>query len=538
MKILLAAIKKAWHWLTSMRTALALMFLLALGAAPGALLPQRSLNEDNVTEYLKNNGKIAEIYDKLQLFDVFSSTWFNSIAVLLFISLIGCILPRSLDHYKQLKTRPVRAPKNLSRLPLNAAGIVNKPLPEVEQHITTLFKGWHLAAYPKEEDRAGQRSFSAEKGYSRELYNLLFHLGLVGMLVAIAIGRMAYYEGQVIVIASDRDDVNSQFCNTATANFDSFRAGLLFDGTGLNTYCLDVHNFSANYLPNGQADSFRSDVSYAVGDEINTDSATWKHQEISVNHPLRLGGDRVYLQGHGFAPTFTIKWPNGEERTQTVQFRPDDLTFFLSSGVVRFDPPAGMYPDLYERRQHQITIQGLFAPTAAWSGDNNDILSSSYPAMNDPAVAIDIYRGDNGLDSGTSQNIFTIDPTQVHTGQLQKIERVNLTKQQSVTLDDGTEITFVGAEEFANFQVSYDPTQYWVLVFTIMSLGALVGSLTVKRRRIWVRLEPVSDTETRVETAGLARTDRAGWGEEYHKIHRQLLGLPDPDDDDDDDAGV
>jgi len=62
-KILLAAIKKAWHWLTSMRTALALMFLLALGAAPGALLPQRSLNEDNVTEYLKNNGKIAEIYN-------------------------------------------------------------------------------------------------------------------------------------------------------------------------------------------------------------------------------------------------------------------------------------------------------------------------------------------------------------------------------------------------------------------------------------------------------------------------------------------
>ena len=73
-----------------------------------------------------------------------------------------------------------------------------------------------------------------------------------------------------------------------------------------------------------------------------------------------------------------------------------------------------------------------------------------------------------------------------------------------MTLDDGTEITFVGAEEFANFQVSYDPTQYWVLAFTIVSLGALVGSLTVKRRRIWVRLEPVSDTETRVETAGFS----------------------------------
>lgn len=535
MKLLLAAPKKAWHWLTSMRTALALMFLLALGATPGALLPQRSLNRDNVTEYIENNGKIAEIYDKLQLFDVFSSTWFNSITILLFISLIGCIIPRFREHYKQMKARPVRAPKNLNRLPLNGAGVVDKPIAEVEEHITTLFKGWHLAAYSKEEDRVGQRSFSAEKGYSRELYNLLFHLGLVGMLVAIAIGRMVYYEGQVIVIASDREEINSQFCNTATANFDSFRAGLLFDGTGLNTYCLEAHNFTADYLPNGQADSFRSDISYAVGDEINTDRSTWKQYSVEVNHPLRVGNDRVYLQGHGFAPTFTIKWPNGETRTQTVQFRPDDLTYFLSSGVVRFDPPAGMYPELYDRRQHQITIQGLFAPTAAWSGDNNEILASRYPAMTDPAVAIDIYRGDNGLDAGTSQNIFTIDPIQIHTGQLQKIERVNLTLDQSVTLDDGTEITFNGAEEFANFQISYDPTQYWVLVFTLLSLASLVGSLTVKRRRVWVRLEPLSDTTTKIETAGLARTDRAGWGEEYQEIHRKLLGLPDPDDEDKDD---
>ena len=44
-----------------MRTALALMFLLALGAAPGALLPQRSLNEDNVTEYLKNNAAFCRV---------------------------------------------------------------------------------------------------------------------------------------------------------------------------------------------------------------------------------------------------------------------------------------------------------------------------------------------------------------------------------------------------------------------------------------------------------------------------------------------
>ena len=180
MKFLLAMAKKAWHWLTSMRTALVLLFLLALGAVPGALLPQRSLNADNVTDYIANNGRVAEIYDKLQFFDVFSSTWFNSIAVLLFISLIGCILPRSLEHYRAMKTKPVRAPKNLQRMPLHGEGSVDKPLSEVEADIQATFKGWNVADYQPAEDRAGVRSFTAEKGYSRELYNLLFHLGLVG----------------------------------------------------------------------------------------------------------------------------------------------------------------------------------------------------------------------------------------------------------------------------------------------------------------------------------------------------------------------
>ena len=61
--------RKAWNWLTSMRTALALLFLLAIAAIPGALLPQRSLNESNVIEYIENNGKLAEFYDKIQLFN-------------------------------------------------------------------------------------------------------------------------------------------------------------------------------------------------------------------------------------------------------------------------------------------------------------------------------------------------------------------------------------------------------------------------------------------------------------------------------------
>lgn len=524
--------RKAWNWLTSMRTALALLFLLAIAAIPGALLPQRSLNESNVIEYIENNGKLAEFYDKIQLFDVFSSTWFTAIYVLLLISLVGCILPRSWEHYKAMRAPVVRAPRNLARLAHNGEGLVEKREEEVEKDARKLLKGWKITEYSAEEDRAGVRSIAAEKGYTRELFNLIFHLGIVGMIVTAGLGRLFYYEGHVIVVTDgEQNQQNSVFCNTATANYDSFRAGANFDGTGLTTFCFEAHDFSADYLANGQAEMFRSNISYAVGDDIQNDPETWEDYELRVNHPLRIEGDRVYLQGHGFAPTFTVTWPNGETRTQTVQWRPDDPTFFLSSGVVRFDPPAGMYPDLYERRQNQLAIQGLFAPTAQWEGDNNELLTSSYPAMRDPAVAIDIYRGDNGLDTGIGQSLFSLDSSLMHSGVLQKIERVNLQIGDTVTLDDGTTVSFDGASEFANYQISRDPTQNWVLATTVISLVSLVGSLMIRRRRIWVRFYPQENGTTRVETGGLARTDRAGWGGEYEKFHRELLGLKEEDED-------
>lgn len=94
----------------------------------------------------------------------------------------------------------------------------------------------------------------------------------------------------------------------------------------------------AHYLPNGQALSFASNIDYQAGDDLA--AGTWQPYRLEVNHPLRIGGDRVYLQGHGYAPTFTVTFPNGQKRTQTLQWRPDDQHTLLSSGVIRVDPPG------------------------------------------------------------------------------------------------------------------------------------------------------------------------------------------------------
>lgn len=70
--------RNMWRSLTSMGTALVLLFLLALAAIPGALLPQRGLNAAKVDDYLAAHPLIGPWLDELQAFDVFSSFWFTA----------------------------------------------------------------------------------------------------------------------------------------------------------------------------------------------------------------------------------------------------------------------------------------------------------------------------------------------------------------------------------------------------------------------------------------------------------------------------
>lgn len=514
-RVLAQQARNTWRALTSMGTALVLLFLLALGAIPGALLPQRSLNAAKVDEYLADHPVIGPWLDRLQAFDVFGSFWFTAIYVLLFVSLVGCLAPRMVEHVRSLRATPVAAPRNLARLPKHAAATIVGEPDVVAATITGRLRGRRTVI----RQRGSVVEVSAEKGYLHEFGNLVFHFSLLGLLVAVAIGKLFGYEGNVIVIA----DGGPGFCSASPAAFDSFRAGNTVDGTSLHPICIRVNDFQAHYLPSGQATSFVANIDYQAGSDLTTDS--WRPYRLQVNHPLRVGGDRVYLQGHGYAPTFTVTFRNGQTRTSTVQWRPDNPVTLLSSGAVRVDPPAGTYPDPEERRKHQIAIQGLFAPTEQLDGT---LLSSSFPALNTPAVAVDIYRGDTGLDTGRPQSLYSLDPRLIDQGRLTKEKRVNLRAGEQVRLDQGpaagTVIRFDGAVPFINVQVSHDPGQTWVLVSAITMMAGLLVSLLVRRRRVWARIVPRGDTGTvNVELGGLARTDNSGWGDEFERLTARLL---------------
>ncbi|MGH3095550.1 MAG: cytochrome c biogenesis protein ResB, partial [Streptosporangiales bacterium] len=76
---LVATLRWAWRQLTSMRTALFLLFLLAVAAIPGSLLPQRPANPGRVQQYFAQHPTLAPVLDRLSGFDVFGSPWFAAI---------------------------------------------------------------------------------------------------------------------------------------------------------------------------------------------------------------------------------------------------------------------------------------------------------------------------------------------------------------------------------------------------------------------------------------------------------------------------
>jgi cytochrome c biogenesis protein len=505
---LMALARNTWRGLTSMRTALALLFLLALAALPGALLPQYSLNPERVRTYKAQHSILAPVLDRLGFFEVFASPWFAAIYLLLFVSLVGCVVPRSVEYARQLRRAPVATPRNLGRLPHHVRGERAEGPEEVLAAARRRLRGWRII---EREEPGGGRTLSAERGYLREAGNLVFHLALLGLLVSFAISMLVGYQGQVIVLAN-----GSQFCNSGPLAYDSFTPGRSVDGTALEPFCVQVKSFTPTYLPTGLPQEFRASVSYQGPDDLKTGS--WHPYQLQVNDPLRIGSTRVYLIGNGYAPQFTVTFPDGQQRSGVVQWAPVDKATFLSEGATKFDPP-GVTDDAV-RRTRQLAITGLFAPTAAFRGS---LLSSRFPALLDPAVAIDVLKGDLGNNSGRGQSIFSIDQSMVDSGRLKQVARHNLRPGEQLTLPDRTVVRFDGVTRFVSLQVSYDLAEQWVLTFALLVLGGLGLSLAVKRRRFWVRVTPAGLAGTVVELGGLARTEAAGYGEEFDRIAGDLL---------------
>ncbi|GAB2876305.1 cytochrome c biogenesis protein ResB [Streptomyces deserti] len=508
-----------WRQLTSMRVALLLLLLLSLGAIPGSLIPQSGVDETKVADFRKDHPALGDLYDKLGLFHVYSSVWFSAIYILLFISLIGCIVPRTWQFVGQLRGRPPGAPRRLTRLPAYTTWRTEAPPEQVREAALALLKKRRFRA-----DLAGD-AVAAEKGYLRELGNLVFHIALIVMLVAFAWGQLFKSEGNKLVVEGDG------FSNTLT-QYDDFKSGNLFSADDLVPFSFDLKNFTGTYErtgPNkGTPRTYQAELTYSAGAYGQQKKTT-----VKVNEPLQIGDAKVYLVSHGYAPVVTVR--DGKGRVvfrDAVPLLPLDANV-TSSGVVKvldgYRTPEG--------KKEQLGFNAFFVPT--FGGSASGTMLSQFPALDHPVLALSAYHGDLGADSGIPQSVYQMDKSNMKEFKDSKGQLLKklLLPGETMKLPGGAgSVTFEkDIKEWAGFQVVQEPGGGWALAGALAAIGGLAASLFIQRRRVWVRAVQGADGVTVVEMAGLGRSESAKVPEELGDLagilYDQAPGAPDPDDD-------
>ena len=472
----------AWLQLTSMRTALVLLFLLALGSVPGSVLPQQGIDPQAVQQYYAAHPSLAPLLARLSLFNVFASPWFAAIYLLLFASLAGCVIPRTFRLAGSARQQPPQAPANLSRLPLAA------------RHETTLAPAEALAAAAavlsakRFRLRTGDGWVSAEKGYLREAGNLLFHLALLALLVAVCVGGMFGYKANRLLVVGD------SFANTAT-DLDAFHPGRAVSAADLQPFTIALDSFQASYITSGalrgQPSRFDARIRYSP-----QPGAAMRGYSLRVNHPLSVDGVRVFLIGHGYAPVFRVTDGTGRVVFDgPVPFIAVEQAGLTSEGVIKV-------PDAHPQ---QLGFAGVFLPTAVNAGGK---LGSAFPAPLNPVVSLVSYAGDLGMNSGPAQSVYELDTSGLR--QL-PVEPRPLAPGQSIKLPDGDgTLTFTGYRQWISLAITYDPGSLPALIAGMTALAGLLLSFFVRRRRMFVRARPGPGGRTVVDVGGLARSDAAG----------------------------
>lgn len=468
-----------WTQLTSMRTALVLLFLVALAAVPGSMIPQQTISPIEVMTFKRENPALDKVLEPLGMYHVYTSPWFSAIYLLLFASLIGCILPRVMVYARNVAKPPPKLPARPERLPESRVTQLDGDAAAALDRAQAWLKGKRYRTLRTAE------GISAERGYSREAGNLIFHSGLVVLLLGLGWSNLLGFHGTAVVVEG------KSFSNVIT-QYDEFTAGSWVNTDHLEPFTVTLDQFKAAFetgkVQHGAARLFEAHVTVTEGGQT-------RDEIVEVNTPIGMpGGSQVNLIGHGYAPHVTVTDGNGDVAfSGPVVFLPQD-TNFASIGVIKV--PDG--------RPQRLAFEGFFFPTAVL---NEQGPHSVFPDAFNPELYLNAWSGEPAQETGVPESVYVLNPAGLSPieGDNGEVLRMRLQPGAGMELPQGLgNITFDGWSRWVKLQVSETPGNALTLISLMVAVAGLCVSLFVRPRRLFVRV-----SDGRVAVGGLDRTDAA-----------------------------
>ncbi len=225
---------------------------------------------------------LVDALERLQVFHIFTSTWFTIGLIVLVVSIIVCTLDRTPKLWRQaaeirvVQPDPFYDPELPDRAAMTGVAVAD---------VRSALRREHFSV--RETDVDGTHYLYGDRNRWTKLATLMTHLGLILFLVAAVVtSRLGDEQGLVV---AEGDSLTVQSIGTA------------------NLLVVKNYGFQApGFAETGQATDFTTDLGvFQNGREV-------ARKTIRVNDPLAVGGYTFHQNGFGPAPDLVITDANGK----------------------------------------------------------------------------------------------------------------------------------------------------------------------------------------------------------------------------------
>ncbi|WP_196806562.1 cytochrome c biogenesis protein ResB [Methylobacter luteus] len=294
-----------------MNLAITLLVAVAIAAVIGTVLKQNQPYADYV---LKFGPFWFEIFKTLDLYDVYSSSWFLTILTFLVISTSVCVYRNTPHMLRDMRNFHEHAHQSaLQRLAHHAQWQSGQPLKHSIDYVSALLR--HKRYKIKQLDTKGGLLIAAKKGAGSRLGYIFTHVAIIiicigGLLDGNVPLKIAQMRGDIAVETRRIPASEVPEKSALPADNLSFRANIdITEGKAANIAFIDfkdgylvqklpftirVDDFRIEHYESGQPKSFESDLTI-----IDKNLSAPIRQTISVNHPFSYKGYTIYQNSFG-----------------------------------------------------------------------------------------------------------------------------------------------------------------------------------------------------------------------------------------------
>ncbi len=347
---------RIWRFFVSLKVAVALLSLWLLGSIAGTLIPQNG----NPVQYVEMYGTAwSNLFMRLGLFDVYHSTWYTLILLLILLSLLAC----SLNTLESKIALALREPKRRHVVGTGKKYIhYSIPVPDEDLALADLRRAVkkRFGSVESFEDGRGMHLY-AHKQKQAHFMVYLIHAGLVLIILGGMLSALFGFEGIMEIPEGESRD------------YVFVRAGSDYNRTPID-FSVRCDDFNLERFSSGAPKDYVSDLTVFE----NGKAATSKR--IEVNDPLGYGRFNFYQSSYIEKAPLEIRDPETGKSARAL-LQPgekiflDEIQAAVSLDGFRIHSGMGMTANL-----SMVKLNGeVFETTVFGDAERNRTLQEGHP---------------------------------------------------------------------------------------------------------------------------------------------------------------